>query len=155
DDEEIADAAQQAITGRIRATQAAPLLASALEVAIAEGHHRAMVDAVLARAGEYLDDNREVLRERLRHESPWWVPGPLDDRIFAKIVGGAQRLIADLAADPDHPLRRDIDARMMELVGRLRTDPELAARIEARKEQLLDHPDVQAWAGSVWTDVKT
>src|SRR5262245_19050845 len=124
DHEEIADAAQQAITGRIRATQAASLLASALEVALAEGHHRAMVDAVLARAGEYLDDNREVLRERLRHESPWWVPGPLDDRIFAKIVGGAQRPIADLAADPEHPLRRDIDARMMELVGWLRTDPE-------------------------------
>jgi uncharacterized membrane-anchored protein YjiN (DUF445 family) len=42
----------------------------------------------------------------------------------------------------------------VELIGRLRSDPELAARIEARKDRLLDQPDIQAWAGSVWADVK-
>ncbi len=154
DDQETSAAVRHAIIGRIRATDAAPLLARGLEVAIAEGHHRVLVDAVLARAGEYLEDNRETLRERMQRESPWWLPGPLDDRIFAKIFGSSQRLVADVAADPDHELRRDIDARLFELVGRLRTDPELSARIEARKEQLLDQPDIQAWAGSVWSDVK-
>ncbi len=123
-------------------------------MAIDEGHHHAMVDAVLGRAGEYLDRNREALYQRLRVESPWWVPGVLDDRIFAKMFGGAHRLVTELAADPDHELRRDIDTRLAELVQRLRDDPELAARVEARKELLLDHPDVQAWAGSVWADVK-
>ena len=154
DDQETSAAVRQAIIGRIRTTQAAPLLARGLEVAIAEGHHRVLVDAVLARAGEYLEDNRETLRQRMQRESPWWLPGPLDDRIFAKIFGSAQRLVTDVAADPEHELRRDIDARLFELVGRLRTDPELAARIEARKDQLLDQPDIQAWAGSVWSDVK-
>ena len=154
DDDEISGAVRHAIIERIRATPAAPLLARGLEVAIAEGHHHTMVDAVLARSSEYLDDNRDVLYERLRTESPWWVPGVLDERIFGKIFRGAQRLVADLEADPDHELRHDIDVRLRELVERLRTDPELAARVEGRKEQLLDHPDVQAWAGSVWADVK-
>ncbi len=154
DDDEISGAVRHAIIERIRATPAAPLLARGLEVAIAEGHHHTMVDAVLARSSEYLDDNRDVLYERLRTESPWWVPGVLDERIFGKIFRGAQRLVADLEADPDHQLRHDIDVRLRELVERLRTDPELAARVEGRKEQLLDHPDVQAWAGSVWADVK-
>jgi hypothetical protein len=65
-----------------------------------------------------------VLRQRLRDESPRWVPGPLDDRIFAKIFGRAQELLVDLTANPDHELRRDIDLRLMQLVGRLRADPE-------------------------------
>jgi uncharacterized membrane-anchored protein YjiN (DUF445 family) len=154
DDEAISGAVRGAIIERIRETPAAPLLARGLEVAIDEGHHHAMVDAVLGRAGEYLDRNREALYQRLRVESPWWVPGVLDDRIFAKMFGGAHRLVTELAADPDHELRRDIDIRLAELVQRLRDDPELAARVEARKELLLDHPDVQAWAGSVWADVK-
>jgi uncharacterized membrane-anchored protein YjiN (DUF445 family) len=154
DDDEVSTAVRQAIVERVRATPAAPLLARGLEVAIAEGHHRLVVDAVLARADDYLEANRTVLYERLRTESPWWLPGAVDERIFAKIFGSAQRLVADVAADPDHELRRDIDARMVELVERLRTDPVLAARVEARKEQLLDHPDVQVWAGSVWADVK-
>jgi len=154
DDDEVSGAVRTAIVERIRATPAAPLLARGLEVAIAEGHHRLVVDAVLARADEYLDANRDVLYQRLRTESPWWLPGAIDERIFAKIFGSAQRLVADLAADPDHELRRDIDARLIELVERLRVDPVMAARVEARKEQLLDHPDVQVWAGSVWADVK-
>jgi uncharacterized membrane-anchored protein YjiN (DUF445 family) len=154
DDDEVSTAVRQAIVERVRATPAAPLLARGLEVAIAEGHHRLLVDAVLSRADEYLDANRDALYQRLRTESPWWLPGAIDERIFAKIFGSAQRLVADLAADPDHELRRDIDARLVELVVRLRVDPVLAARVEARKEQLLDHPDVQVWAGSVWADVK-
>ncbi len=154
DDEEISTTIRHAVTDRLRSMPATPLLARGLEVAIAEGHHRALVDAVLARAGEYMDDNREVLRQRLRSESPRWVPGRLDDAVFARIFGGAKRLVVDLAANPDHELRRDIDARLFELVGRLRTDPELAARVEARKEQLLDHPDMQGWAGAVWAELK-
>ena len=154
DDEEIAGSVRRAILERIHETPAAPLLARGLEVAIAEGHHRVMVDAVLARAGDYLDTNRDVLADRLRRESPWWVPSAIDDRIFARIFDGAQQLLADVGADPDHPLRRDIDARLGELVERLRADPALAQRVEARKEQILNHPDVQAWAGSVWLDVK-
>jgi uncharacterized membrane-anchored protein YjiN (DUF445 family) len=113
-----------------------------------------LVDAVLLHAGDYLDDHRDLLRERLRNESPWWLPETLDDRIFNKVFSGAKRLVTDLAADPEHPLRRDIDRQLTDLVGRLRSDPELAASVEARKSQLLDHPDVQAWAGSVWSDVR-
>jgi uncharacterized membrane-anchored protein YjiN (DUF445 family) len=154
DDEALSGAVRRAIIGRIRPTPAAPLLARGLEVAIAEGHHHAMVDAILGRAGDYLDRNRATLYERVRNESPWWVPGVVDERIFGKIFGGAQRLVAEVAADPDHELRRDIDVRLAELVQRLRDDPDLIARVEARKGQVLDQPDVQAWAGSVWADVK-
>ena len=154
DDEEVSGAVRTAIVERIRATPAAPILARGLEVAISEGHHHAMVDAVLLRAGDYLDDHRDLLRERLRHESPWWLPEPIDDRIFAKVFNGAKRLVTDLGDDPEHPLRHDIDRQLTDLVGRLRSDPELAAAVEARKSVLLDHPDVQAWAGSVWSDVR-
>jgi uncharacterized membrane-anchored protein YjiN (DUF445 family) len=102
-----------------------------------------------------MSDNREVLRQRLRSESPRWVPGVVDDRVFARIFGGAQRLLADLVADPDHALRRDIDARLVELIGRLRSDPDLGARVEERKERLLDHPDIQGWTASLWDEVKS
>jgi uncharacterized membrane-anchored protein YjiN (DUF445 family) len=154
DDEEISTSVRQAITGWVRATPAAPIVARGLEVAVAEGQHRTLIDALLGRAGQYMDDNREALRQRLRRESPRWVPGPIDDRIFARLFAGAQRFITDLRADPQHELRRDIDTKLAALVERLRTDPELAARVDARKNELLEHPDVQAWAGSLWADAK-
>ena len=42
---------------------------------------------------------------RLQQESPWWVPEPIDDRIFNKIFSGVQRFLADVGAEPDHEVR--------------------------------------------------
>jgi uncharacterized membrane-anchored protein YjiN (DUF445 family) len=39
-------------------------------------------------------------------------------------------------------------------VHALRTDPETAARVERFKEELLDHPAVRAWSGSLWSTAK-
>jgi uncharacterized membrane-anchored protein YjiN (DUF445 family) len=154
DDEELSDAVRVAIIERIRRTPAAPVLARGLEVALAEGYQNTVVDSVLALVGRYLDDNREELQERLRRQLPWWIPGPVDERIFTKLFTRAQEISADVVADPDHVLRRDIESMLTDLVDRLRHEPELIAQVEARKEQLLDHPQVQAWAGSVWADVR-
>jgi uncharacterized membrane-anchored protein YjiN (DUF445 family) len=155
DDEEAASAVQEAVVARLRAVPAAPLAAKALEVGLENGHHQAFIDSVLRAAGSYLDDHREVLRDRLRVESPWWVPEPVDDRLFEKVVSGAKRFLADLSADPSHPLRRDIDRRLGELVDQLRTSPELADLMEQRKEELLVHPSVRAWSASLWSELKT
>lgn len=154
DDEAAASAIEQAVVGRIRATPAAPLLASAIEIAVEEGHHVALVDTMLRSAATYLDDHREVFRARIRVESPWWVPEPIDDRVFEKVFDGAKRFLADLAADPGHELRRGVDRRLLLLVERLRTDPTAIAEVEARKERLLEHPSVRAWAGSIWGQAK-
>jgi len=154
DDEELSDAVRVAIIDRIRRTPAAPLLARGLEVALAEGYQNTVVDAVLGLVARYLDENRDELQDRLRRQLPWWIPGPVDERIFTKVFTRAQEISADVVADPEHALRRDIEAMMTDLVDRLRNDPQLIAQVEARKEQLLDHPQVQAWAGSVWADVR-
>lgn len=154
DDDEASAALQQALVSRVRATPAAPLLATTLEVAMREGHHHALVETMLKGAGEYLDEHRVVLRRRLDTESPWWVPEPVDDRIFAKVFGGAKRFLDDLAADPQHELRLGVDTRLLAIVERLRTDPEVVARVEERKEELLAHPSVQAWTASLWGELK-
>ena len=52
-----------------------------------------------------LERNRDELRERLEQESPWWVPGAIDDRIFAKIYDGVQRFLGEIAEDHDHEVR--------------------------------------------------
>ena len=39
-------------------------------------------------------------------------------------------------------------------VHALRTDPETAAHVEELKRELLEHPAVRTWSGSLWTNVK-
>ncbi len=76
DDREASAAIEQAVLARFQATEAAPVLARALELALDEGHHRVVIDSVLRSAGEYLDEHREVLRDRLRSDRPGGCPSP-------------------------------------------------------------------------------
>jgi uncharacterized membrane-anchored protein YjiN (DUF445 family) len=155
DDEAIAGSVASMVERRIRATPVAPLVARAIDVAIEGGHHQRLLDAVLTGLAGFLDDQRSTLRERLTHESPWWVPESIDDRIFEKITGGVQRFLADVRADPDHEVRHGIDARVVAFAGRLRDDPELIRRGEELKDELLAHPDARAWIGSLWSELRT
>ncbi len=104
--------------------------------------------------GTFLEENRDTLRGRLHTESPWWVPEPIDDRIFGKIFTGVQSFLADVLADPDHEVRHSLEERVLDLANRLRTDPAMIAKAEELKEEVLSHPEVQAWFGSLWGSVK-
>jgi uncharacterized membrane-anchored protein YjiN (DUF445 family) len=153
-DDDVQAGLELAVVTKVRTVPAAPIAGKALEVAIEGGHHEALVDSVLAATADFLVEHRGVLRERVAVESPWWVPEPIDDRIFDKAFGGLQRFLTDLSHDPTHPLRASFDARLTELAVRLRTSPELATRGEELKEELLAHPSVRAWSSSLWSELK-
>ena len=154
DDRDVASALETLIERRVRATPVAPLVGKAIDLAVEGGHHQRLLDAVLKGLGGFLDDNRTTFRERLEHESPWWIPESIDDRLFTKIYGAVHSFLADVGSDTDHEVRRSIDARVVAFAERLRSDPELLAKGEELKTELLAHPDVRAWLGSLWGEVK-
>jgi uncharacterized membrane-anchored protein YjiN (DUF445 family) len=126
----------------------------AVDLAIENGHHQRLLDSTITAMAGFMDDNRTTFRERLQHESPWWVPETIDDKIFDKIFTGVHRFLADIGADPQHEVRRSIDTRVAAFAQRLRTDPDLVRKGEELKDELLAHPDVRAWIKSLWGEVK-
>jgi uncharacterized membrane-anchored protein YjiN (DUF445 family) len=154
DDRDVAMAVETLIERRVRATPVAPLVGKAIDLAVEGGHHQRLLDAVLTGLGGFLEDNRATFRERLEHESPWWIPESIDDRLFAKIYGAVHSFLADVGTDSNHEVRRSIDARVVAFADRLRSDPELLAKGEELKTELLAHPDVRAWLGSLWGELK-
>jgi uncharacterized membrane-anchored protein YjiN (DUF445 family) len=154
DDRDVASALESLVERRFRATPMAPLVGKAIDIAVEGGHHQRLLDAVLTGLGGFLDDNRATFRARLQSESPWWIPESIDDRIFAKIYDAMHRFLADVGSDSKHEVRRSIDTRVVAFAGRLRNDPELLAKGEELKAELLAHPDVRAWLGSLWGEVK-
>jgi uncharacterized membrane-anchored protein YjiN (DUF445 family) len=153
-DEDIQRALEAGIINRVRRAPAAPLMARVVEAATAGRHHQALLDTTLSGLAGLLNENRALMRQKLAEQSPWWVPEPIDDRLFRKFFDGVQGFIAEVRHDPDHELRRQLDARMVDLAVRLRTDPVLIARGEELKDELLRHPEVQAWLDSLWRTTK-
>jgi uncharacterized membrane-anchored protein YjiN (DUF445 family) len=154
-DDEVGGAIEHAVLARAEQLPVGPMLGRALEVAIEGGHHQAAFDASLAAVGRLVAENHVVLRQRIYKESPWWVPEAIDDRVFDKITGAVERLIAEVTADPNHELRSHVDRRARELAVRLAGEPDLGERAESVKREILAHPAVRSWVGSLWVSLKT
>ena len=154
DDRDVSSSLETLIERRVRATPVAPLVGRAIDLAMEGGHHQKLFDAMMPGLGSFIEENRATFRARLEHESPWWVPESIDDRLFAKIYGAVRGFLADVGNDSNHELRVAMDARVATFADRLRSDPTLLAKGEELKVELLAHPDVRAWLGSLWGELK-
>jgi uncharacterized membrane-anchored protein YjiN (DUF445 family) len=130
------------------------MLGGAIELVMEGGHHHALVDGVLVGVAGTIEENQDMLKERIRRESPWWVPEAVDLVLFEKVYEGLQRFVAEVTADPDHEIRAQLDSQARQLADRLKASPELRGRGEELKAELLDHPEFQAWAEGLWSDLK-
>jgi len=153
-DDDVQGAVEHGVMARLRRIEASPTAGRVLAIATADGRHRELVDAIARGTVRFLEEHRGDLRERFSRESPWWVPEPIDDRIFDKLYRGLTTFLDEVLNDPDHELRRHLDARLTDLATRLSTDPTLIARGETLKEEILAHPAVRTWMGSLWGDLK-
>jgi uncharacterized membrane-anchored protein YjiN (DUF445 family) len=153
-DEDVQRVLHEEVDQFVRALPVAPLAGRALRVATAGGRHQQLLDALLRGASEYLDANRDDLRDRFAASAPWWLPGAVEDRIFERILDGVRSLLHAVVADPNHEMRRTFDRRVVEFIVRLEHDPEMAARADELKAELLAHPELREWVSGLWGDVK-
>lgn len=153
-DKDVQALIDRAVLAGARRIQVAPLLGDLLALLTENRRHQALLDEALAALASTLEANEELIRERVRAESPWWIPGKVDDKIHDRIVSGIEHTIEDVGRNPDHPLRQRFDAALDRFIERLKTSPAIAARAESLKEELLAHPVVRAFSASLWTDIK-
>ncbi|MDQ4040018.1 MAG: DUF445 domain-containing protein [Actinomycetota bacterium] len=153
-DEDIQPAISQMVDRRLRETPAAPALARVLSLAVEGGHHQTLLTAGLRGLNRFLDENRIVLRNALGDESPEWVPDWVDDRVFQRGFKALQSFLDNVASDNQHELRSALDVRLRAYISALKNDPATAAKVEAIKQELLDHPAVRDWSGSLWQNIK-
>jgi len=153
-DEDVQELVDRGIVSRLRRMQAAPLMARLFELLTTGGRHQALLDDALRLAAKFLNENEAMIREKVKAESPWWVPGAVDSRVGDKIVSGVEKTLVAVAADPDHPLRQRYDEAVDRFVASLRENPETIARFEQIKLDVLAHPGVADFSRDVWGDVK-
>lgn len=153
-DDDVQGVVDRAVVSRLRTMQVAPLLARGFELLTTGGRHQSLLDDALRLAARFVAENEEVIRDRIKAESPWWVPGMVENRLHDRIVTGVENTLAAVAADAEHPLRHRYDEAVQRFVESLRSSPEVIARAEELKLELLDHPSVGGFSREVWTDVK-
>ena len=127
-DDEVQEIIEGAVVKRVRATQVAPLMGNVLTLVTAEGRHQQLLDAALRLVDRLVEENRDALRAKIREELPWWVPSPIDEKVYQKIITGVENTLQEVATDPHHPLRGRFNEAMVEFIENLKTSPDLIER---------------------------
>ena len=140
-----------AVAARIRETPVAPIAGRLLKTGMAEGRHKPLLDAVIRWAGKALADNDHLIRQMVHDRAGSilrWTG--LDETVATKLIDGLDRLLHEMGTDPQHPLRLRAENGLDMLAWDLRFDPQLGARVERMKEELIDNPAVQQFLDGLW-----
>jgi uncharacterized membrane-anchored protein YjiN (DUF445 family) len=141
---------RESAVSRLQATPLAPLLSSVLAVVAADERHQALLDEALQLVADAIDANRTTLREVVRDQSPWWLPGAVDSAIYERFVAAARRFVDEVQASPHHPVRLKFDVAFHRFIDQLKSAPEVMAKAEAIKREILESPAVEDFASSLW-----
>jgi uncharacterized membrane-anchored protein YjiN (DUF445 family) len=154
-DEDVHALLDRTVVEPLRQVPIAPVLAKGLALLTVDDRHQQLFDKVIQGLLRLVAENEELIRDRIREETPWWVPGVVDDRIHRKVLGGIERTLFEVAEDPGHPLRHQFDELLADWMVQLKDSPEVIARAEAIKQQVLDPETSGRLAASLWQELKT
>ncbi len=131
----------------------APLLGNTLEWLVRGQRHQQILTQVLRNAIVLVHDNRDAIREKVRRESPWWLPGFVDDRILKKMLERIEHQLFELALNQDHPLREQFNQWVQGFAHDLKNNPEHRRLGDDFKEQLLANDELQDYLYGLWQEL--
>ncbi|HZT50403.1 MAG TPA: DUF445 domain-containing protein [Stellaceae bacterium] len=131
----------------------APALGRLLALLTQSGQYDAMFDRALDAAHAVLAANADRLYAMVAERSRWWIPRAVDRRIAQTLLEGIEDLLAELRL-PESEARRGFRAAVERMAHDLVESPLWRQRVREIKERLLEQPEVQAWLGAVWDELR-
>ncbi len=155
DPERLGGQVRTGLASGIERLEVAPLLGQVLDAMIADGRHRPIMDSLIRWAGLVLEDNEEMVRAMIHERANALLRFTgLDERLANSVLDGLYKLLAEVLIDPEHPLRSKIEDGLHDLAKGLRDDPELQARVERIKNDIIANPAVATWWQAVWERIR-
>ena len=155
DQERLGGMVRGAMVQQVRTIELSPLLGRALEAAMAENRHVPILDGIIRWAGHVLEANDGVVRKMVHERAGAilrWTG--LDETIANKIIEGLNKMLVDMADQPDHPLRAKAEEGLATLARDLQHDPAMRERVEGMKLALLENPAMQNWINGLWEQAR-
>jgi len=151
DQDRLGGMVKSALAERLRQLDVAPLLGQALTAAMADGRHQPLLDGFVSWGAKTLDANAHLIRDMVHERANALVRlTGIDETIANSIINGLHKLLEDMAADPDHPLRERVEEGLAKLADDLQNDPVMQARVGQVRDEILENPAVKRWLDGLW-----
>ena len=137
----------------VAAIPAAPLASKLLSLVWAQGETQVLVDKGIVLAATALSDHRGTIKAKVAEKSSRFIPKWVDAIVAEKIMSGLTQLLGEMR-DPAHPWRVELGTAVETLIHDLAEKPEMYARGEELKAEILRNPVVNEQIARLWGEIE-
>jgi uncharacterized membrane-anchored protein YjiN (DUF445 family) len=128
--------------------------AYALEFILKRADHEKVVTFLLGKIKYYIAENEDMIRERVKKESSFLIPGFVDNIIANRITVGLANYVHEIEQDKNHRIRKEITRQLYQFSQQLREGVRWKNDLEEIKKSLLDQVNIRVYATDIWMNIK-
>ena len=130
------------------------ILGNGIEYILQKNDHQKLITNLSSQIKNYVLENYEMVRERVKKESYKLIPSFVDEKIAEKITSGLSSYFEEVENDQNHSLRNEITQKILDFSKDLKENPKYEADFNALKEDFLKPEKVQQYAQDIWNSLK-
>lgn len=130
------------------------IIGNGLEYLIEKNDHQKLITALSSQIKNYVLQNQDLVKERVKKESFSLVPKFVDDALANKITSGLSNYFREVEENENHPLRYEITNKILNFSKDIQENEKWDGDFQDIKNSFLDEGKIKIYAKDVWLNIK-
>lgn len=130
------------------------VIGNGLEYILDKNDHQKLVTNISKQIKEYVLQNHQLVKERVKSESFFLVPRFVEDNIADKITVGLSKYFEEVEIEKNHPLRREISAKLYAFSAEIKTENKWVEEFRNIKNDFLTSEKMTQYSTDIWNSIK-
>jgi Predicted membrane protein len=130
------------------------IVGNGISYIIEKNDHQRMVTNLSSQIKNYIIENDEMIKERVKKGSYTFIPSFVDNKIADKIAVGLSDFFKEIEEDPQHEIRTLITQKIHEFSVDLKEDPKWDEEFTNIKNDLLKGNKLEEYSNDIWISIK-
>jgi len=130
------------------------IVAQALKYFIDKKEHENIITLLAEKIKNYIRENEDMVRDRVKEESYFFIPKFLDKKLAEKIANGLMHYFEEIEMDKNHRVRMDISEQLYKFLIDFQTNPKWENELQSLKSNLLSDEQLGKYAMDIWMNLK-
>ena len=130
------------------------IIGNGIEYILDKKDHQRFITNLSKQIKEYVLNNQEMVKQRVKSESYFLIPKFVDDGIADKITNGLSKYFEEVELDENHSLRAEITQKLYSFSKEIQTDEKWVEEFKAIKNDFLKEEKIQQYSQDIWLSIK-
>lgn len=130
------------------------IVGNGISYIIEKNDHQRIVTNLSSQIKNYILENDEMIKERVKKGSYTFIPSFVDNKIADKIANGLSDFFREIEEDPQHEIRGLITQKIQEFSVDLKEDPKWDEEFKNIKNDLLKGDKLNEYSNDIWISIK-